>query len=57
MKIPRKLKKRLITKFGREMVRKIVSEEVVYKAKITVEMTENGWKTNYGGKTIFREIR
>ena len=32
-------------------------DEVIYKAKITAKMTENGWKTNYGGKTIFREIR
>ena len=57
MKIPRKLKKKLIMKFGRETVRKIVSGEVVYKAKITSQMTENGWKTFYGSKTIFREIR
>jgi hypothetical protein len=57
MKLPRKLKKKLIAKFGREMVRKIVSDEVIYKAKITAKMTESGWITYYGGKTIFREIR
>ena len=57
MKLPRKLKKKLIVKFGREMVRKIVSDEVIYKAKITAKMIETGWITHYGSKTIFRERR
>jgi hypothetical protein len=41
MKLPRKLKKKLIVKFGREMVRKIVSDEVIYKAKITAFIQRN----------------
>lgn len=57
MKIPRKLKKKLIVKFGREMVRKIISDEVIYKAKTTQKITQSGWKVYYGNKTIFREIR
>jgi hypothetical protein len=57
MRLPRKLKKKLIAKFGRELVRKIVSGEVTYQAKITQEMSNDGWKVYYGSKTIFYEIR
>lgn len=56
MKLPRKTKKKLITKLGRETVQKIISGQLIYKAKISIGMTENGWKKNYGAKTIFFKI-
>ena len=56
-KLPRKLKKKLIARFGREAVKKIISGEVIYKAKLTTEITDRGLKIQYGGKTLFMKIK
>jgi hypothetical protein len=57
MKLPRKLKKKLIQKWGKEVVRKILAGELIYKAKITTKITETGFQNDYGPKAIFKEIR
>ena len=56
MKLPRKLKKKLVKKYGTEIVKNIISGELMYKTNDIAIMTENGWKIIKGKKTIFMEI-
>ena len=56
MKIPRKLKKYLTKKYGTEIVKRIVSGDLLYKTKETVIMTNRGWKIINSEKSIFIKI-
>lgn len=57
MKLPRKLKKKLINKHGSEIVKKIIRGELIYKSNQIVVMTKNGWKVIDGKKQIYMTIQ
>ena len=57
VKLPRKLKKKLAKKYGSDIVKKIISGELIYKANDIAIMTENGWKIINGEKRIFMTIQ
>jgi hypothetical protein len=57
VKLPRKLKKKLTKEYGSQIVKKIISGELTYKANDVAVMTENGWKEIKGKKTIFMTIQ
>ena len=57
MKLPRKLKKKLVKQYGAEIVKEIVSGELTYKTNDVTIMTENSWKVVKGKKTIFMTIQ
>ena len=56
-KLPRKLKKKLTKEHGPEIIKKIVSGELMYKTNDFAVMTKDGWKKIKGKKTIFMKIQ
>lgn len=57
MKVSRKLKKKLIHKFSREIVKLLILGELTYEAKITSRLSKTGYKMYYGPKTLFAKIK
>lgn len=57
VKLPRKLKKALKKEHGDKIVKDILSGVLIYKSRDVSVMTETGWKTVTGKKSIFMNIQ